>query len=130
MTPGQRVLDLRKERGLSQRELANLAQLPSAAYVSRYETGTRGMQPEMLKRVATVLGTTDSFILSGADTPAKTDSFTRHTFRINGRPRGRSMIQVYPETSDTIHYLSRAYGLTTPELMGQMVNHCLSCIEV
>lgn len=129
-TPGQRVLGLRIARGLSQKELATLAALPSAAYVSRYETGSRTMRPEMLQRVAAVLGTSEGFILSGSEEPERTETLNKMSLRIHGRPKGRNTIQVYPDTADVIHSLSRAYGLSTPELMEQLINHCLSCIEV
>lgn len=129
-TPGSRMRQLRKSRGLSQRDLAKLAALPSAGYVCRYETGAGDMQPEMLKRTAAVLGSSVQYILNGTDAPAKTDSLATAALRIHGRPKGRTTIQLYPETAETIHFLSRTYGLTTPELMEQLVDHCLRCLEV
>ena len=129
--PGRRVYQLRVARGLSQGDVAKMAGLPGRAYVSRYETGTRDMRPDLLKRMAAVLGTTVSYILTGEENPPHTtENLNQVKLVIKGRPKGRTTITVYPDTADTLHWLSRTYGLSTAELMEQLVDHCLKCIEL
>lgn len=129
-TPGSRMRQLRKSRGLSQRDLAKLAALPSHVYISRYETGSRDMQPEMLKRTAAVLGSTVTYLISGEEGSNPPKDLPTAKLRIHGRPKGRTTIQLYPETAETIRMLSRNYGLTTPELLEQLVDHCLRNLDV
>lgn len=129
--PGRRVYQLRVSRGLSQEDVAKMAGLPCRAYVSRYETGDRDMRPDLLQRMAAVLGTTVSYILTGEDEPQhKVEDLASAKLRIIGRPKGRTTIAVYPETADTLHWLSRIYGLSTAELMEQLLGHCLKCLEL
>lgn len=129
--PGRRVYQLRVSRGLSQEDVAKMAGLPCRAYVSRYETGDRDMRPDLLKRMAAVLGTTETYILTGETEPQHTtEDLNSVKLVIKGRPKGRTTITVYPDTADTLHWLSRTYGLPTAELMEQLVDHCLKCIEL
>ena len=129
--PGRRVYHLRVARGMSQEDVAKMAGLPCRAYVSRYETGNRDMRPELLKRMAAVLGTTVNYILTGEDEPRhQVENLSPATLKIVGRPKGRTTITLYPETSDTIHWLSRMYGITTAELMAQLMDHCLKCLDI
>ena len=130
-TMGGRIRRLRTEQGLSQEELAARVGGTGRAQISRIETGTRNADPDVLKRLAKVLGVTPSFLISGKDEPdqVKPDG-VRSTFRIHGRPKGRCTIQVYPGTSDTVHLLARKHGITTPELMEQIVDFALEHMEV
>jgi transcriptional regulator with XRE-family HTH domain len=61
---GERISILRKQKGLSQTELAKLVDI-SYAQIGRYET--KGAQPpaEILKKIADVLDTTTDFLISG-----------------------------------------------------------------
>ena len=130
-TFGGRVRRLRTEQGLSQEELAARVGGAGRAQISRIESGARKASPDVIKRLAAVLGVTDTYLISGTDTPAPVRENGRAgTFRINGRPKGRCTIQVYPGTSDTVHILARKHGLTVPELMEQIVDFCLQRLEV
>ena len=61
---GKRILELRKQKGLSQSELAEQAGV-SYAQIGRYET--KGSQPpaEVLKKIANALNTTSDFLMNG-----------------------------------------------------------------
>lgn len=129
--PGRRVYQLRVAKGMSQEHVARMAGLPCRAYVSRYETGERDMRPDLLKRMAAVLGTSVEYILTGEDEPQhKVENLSPKTLKIVGRPKGRTTISMYPETADTIHWLSRMYGLTTADLMVQLMDHCMACLDL
>lgn len=54
---GQRILELRKEKSLSQESLANLAEV-DRTYMTGVETGKRNISVEVLLRIITALGTT------------------------------------------------------------------------
>jgi len=62
---GQRIKELRKEKGMSQTELANLIGI-SYAQIGRYET--KGVQPpaEVLKNIADVLGVSPDYLIYGS----------------------------------------------------------------
>lgn len=65
MTVGKRIKKLRREKGLSQRELA----VPgvSYAYISRIEAGTRDPSLKALIKIAPKLDTTALFLLTGTE---------------------------------------------------------------
>lgn len=128
---GGRIRHLRTEQGLSQEELAARVGCTGRAQISRIETGTRNADPDAIKRMAKVLGVTPSFLISGKDEPGpvKPDG-VRSTFHIHGRPKGRCTVQVYPGTSDTVHFLARKHGITAPELMEQIVDFALEHMEI
>jgi transcriptional regulator with XRE-family HTH domain len=54
---GQRILELRKEKALSQESLANIAEV-DRTYMTGVETGKRNISVEVLLRIITALGTT------------------------------------------------------------------------
>ena len=64
-TLGQRLRALRRERGLSQTDLAGGA--VSASYVSLIESDRRTPEPPVVELLAERLGTTVDFLLSGRD---------------------------------------------------------------
>lgn len=69
---GDRIKDLRKQKNLSQSELAEMVGI-SYAQIGRYET--KGSQPpaETLKKIADTLGVSPDFLIYGtADDKAKT----------------------------------------------------------
>jgi transcriptional regulator with XRE-family HTH domain len=64
-TPGQRVRRLRRQIGLSQRQLVIGLDRCSYAYLSRIEAGTRTPSAHVLEQLATKLGTTALFLATG-----------------------------------------------------------------
>jgi transcriptional regulator with XRE-family HTH domain len=64
-TPGQRVRQLRRQLGLSQRQLVTGLDRCSYAYLSRIEAGTRTPSAHVLEQLATKLGTTALFLATG-----------------------------------------------------------------
>ncbi|MGE5690727.1 MAG: tetratricopeptide repeat protein [Pseudomonadota bacterium] len=64
-TVGERLRRLRRERGLSQRELASPG--VSYAYISRIEAGTRQPSVKALRKLARKLGVTAEFLETGSD---------------------------------------------------------------
>jgi transcriptional regulator with XRE-family HTH domain len=69
---GQRIIELRKKKNLSQTDLAQMVGL-SYAQIGRYET--KGSQPpaEALKKIAEALDTTVDYLVNG-DTDEKAKS--------------------------------------------------------
>jgi transcriptional regulator with XRE-family HTH domain len=65
-TIGLRVRRLRREAGLSQRELVDGLTRCSFAYLSRIEGGTRTPSPYVLEQLATRLGTTALYLATGS----------------------------------------------------------------
>lgn len=66
---GKRIRVLRYERGLTQQELADAAEV-NQGQVSRIEDGLRGATPPVLKRLADALGVTVSDITVNTDDEA------------------------------------------------------------
>ncbi len=53
---GNRILELRKDKGLSQEALANLAEV-DRTYMTGVETGKRNISVKVLLKIITALGT-------------------------------------------------------------------------
>ena len=70
---GARLRDVRLERGLTQRELADLCQLPHSA-VSQFETGARTPGFTRLVKLATALDVSIDYLAG------RTDRRTAHLF--------------------------------------------------
>lgn len=63
MTIGERIKELRTEKGYSLRELAELVHI-TASTLQRYENGViTNISPDMVNRLASALGTTGSWLL-------------------------------------------------------------------
>lgn len=65
---GKRLGEMRKKRGLTQRQLADKLNV-SHGRISLYETGDRSPDPEMLKRLADFLGCSTDYLLGRTDDP-------------------------------------------------------------
>lgn len=61
---GQRIADRRKTLGLTQEELAEKSNL-TTQFVSYAESGKRASRPENLMRIASVLGVSTDYLLTG-----------------------------------------------------------------
>lgn len=61
---GERILELLKKEGLSQKELAGMAGVTEAA-LSRYINNERQPKAEVLANIATALSTTSEYLLRG-----------------------------------------------------------------
>lgn len=71
MTIGERIKELRTEKGLSLRELAKSLNI-TAQTLQRYETGTiKNISPEMVNKLASALGTSASWLLGEHEQTAK-----------------------------------------------------------
>ena len=130
-TLGQRLRRLRTERGLSQEELARKAGIAARAQISSFEGGTRNPGPEALQSLANVLGVSLTYLISGTDEPepVPAPALGSHFF-IHGKPKGRHAIQMFSRDAETIRKLARQHGLTTPELMSQILEYCLRNMEI
>ena len=71
ITLGQRIRDLRQKRGLTQEQLAELADL-STPYVSHLERGTKKASLAVLVRLAECLSVTVDRLLTGNQETDKT----------------------------------------------------------
>ena len=61
---GQRIMERRKELGLTQEALGEMADL-TTQFVSYAESGRRGIRPENLMKLASVLGVSCDYLLTG-----------------------------------------------------------------
>lgn len=61
---GKRIMERRKKLGLTQEALAEKSDL-TTQFVSYAESGKRAMRPENLMKVASVLGVSTDYILTG-----------------------------------------------------------------
>ncbi|WP_084349553.1 aminotransferase class I/II-fold pyridoxal phosphate-dependent enzyme [Moraxella oblonga] len=77
-TQGERLKSLRKAKGLSAQALADLLNAHGASVsrgaIANWECGKNGINSNKLPAVAFVLGTTESYLLTGNTTPYHTDS--------------------------------------------------------
>ena len=72
---GQRLLRLRKERGLSQRQLAEPG--VTAVYICRIEKGERAPSVPVIRKLARKLGVSAEYLETGEEAPRPTlESFT------------------------------------------------------
>jgi transcriptional regulator with XRE-family HTH domain len=71
MQPGERIRAFRKEKGLTQREVADALGY-SDAFLSEIERGVSGASREFLKKLNEVFGISSDYILYG-DSPDQTD---------------------------------------------------------
>ena len=70
----ERIRELREERGLTQRELAEAIGIDRTA-IAKYETGASGAKSEMLEKLATFFGVSTDYLLgrTGIRSPAQDD---------------------------------------------------------
>ena len=61
---GQRILDRRKQLGLTQEALAEKAEV-TTQFVSYAESGKRAMRPENLLKISEALGVSADYLLTG-----------------------------------------------------------------
>ena len=61
---GKRILDRRKQLGLTQEALAEKAEVPTQ-FVSYAESGKRAMRPENLLKISEALGVSADYLLTG-----------------------------------------------------------------
>ena len=61
---GKRVMDRRKKLGLTQEALAEMSDL-TTQFVSYAESGQRAMRPENLMKIASALGVSTDYLLTG-----------------------------------------------------------------
>ena len=69
MTVGDRIKELRRDNGLTQKELAN-AMGVTASMIGQYETGIRTPKYETLERIAKALSVSVPMLM-GEDTTAR-----------------------------------------------------------
>lgn len=89
-TMGGRIKKLRRDRGLSQEELAGLLHLENKASVSSYETNRRGISGDLAIRLAEVLCSSVSYILNGDD---ETDDITFESIELLKKLRSDAVKQ-------------------------------------
>ena len=132
---GNRLRELRLEKGLSQSALSALTEdTGTRGQIAKYELGLRKPTAEALTSLAAVLGVTPRYLLlgeEGTEEPKLRDTTAprRDKFRVQGKPRGRTTIQIYPDNAATIRRLSLNYGLSTADLVSQLLDYCVRNLE-
>lgn len=61
---GQRIIERRKKLGITQEALAEISDV-TTQFVSYAESGKRAMRPENLLKIATALGVSTDYLLTG-----------------------------------------------------------------
>ena len=61
---GKRIMDRRKKMGRTQEQLAERSEV-TTQFVSYAESGKRGMRPENLMKIASALGVSTDYLLTG-----------------------------------------------------------------
>ena len=61
---GKRIMERRRKLGLTQEALAEMSDL-TTQFVSYAESGKRGIRPENLMKIASALGVSTDYILTG-----------------------------------------------------------------
>ena len=72
-TIGERLMLIRRRRGLTQRELAAMAQMAATA-LNRFENGLQSVYAERLATLARILGVSADYLLGLQDTAAPLDA--------------------------------------------------------
>lgn len=98
---GQRIKQLRIARGLTLQELAGKAKI-SAGYLSEIERGGPALSGEKLEALATALGTTADYLLTGS-----------------GAPEDSSTVQIPSGLAEAAELLDLSYAKTTRLLAGK-----------
>lgn len=68
MDIGKKIANLRKERGFTQKELADFLNISDKA-VSRWESGLGNPDTDLLPKIAKLFGVTTDYLLGGEETP-------------------------------------------------------------
>jgi transcriptional regulator with XRE-family HTH domain len=84
---GKRLAKVRESRGLTQQELADLAQM-SKSQLGRYETNKSDPSADAISRIAKALGISSDYLLGLSDSPtAQSSGFTPEETTFMGRFR-------------------------------------------
>lgn len=74
---GELLAELRKDKGLSQRELGHIIHV-SVGTISNYETGVHFPDVEKLINLADFFGVTTDYLLGRCESPVSPDVFSEH----------------------------------------------------
>src|SRR5260370_10464142 len=96
---GKRIAEVREERGLTQRQLADKAGL-SVTFLSEIENGKRNLSSGKLLRIADELGKSMDYLARG----------------VHAEPSPRLPVNVPPELSDAAEEQGCTYAQTRPLL--------------
>lgn len=115
---GEKIKNLRKEKSLTQEQLADLINIGRSA-LSLYEIEARQPDPETLKNIAKALNVSTDFLLGCTDTVVENISETERTYFIKDArlPDGILKIKMKPEWKDK--------GLT-PEKIERIIDQAIA----
>lgn len=115
---GEKIKNLRKEKGLTQEQLADLINIGRSA-LSLYEIESRQPDPETLKNIARALNVSTDFLLGCTDTIVEKISETEPIYLVKDEriPGGELRIKMKPEWKDK--------GLT-PEKIERIIDQALA----
>jgi transcriptional regulator with XRE-family HTH domain len=97
MNFGERLRFLRERRELSREEISKKLGIAYSTF-SKYETGKREPDYEILKKMAILFGVSSDYLLGLADSPLNTDS-------IKDLPKNAQM-----EIEDFVEFIKNKYG--------------------
>lgn len=115
---GEKIKNLRKEKGLTQEQLADLINIGRSA-LSLYEIEARQPDPETLKNIADTLNVSTDFLLGRTDTTVEKISETGPVYLVKDEriPGGELRIKMKPEW--------KGKGLT-PEKIERIIDQALA----
>ena len=113
-----------------------LSNVGCRSQVARFETETRNPSMEHICGLADALNVSPRYLLYGEEAPAPENTpfaepqLARKGLQIQGKPKGRTMIQIYPTTASAIRRIAANNGLTGAEVVDQFVRYGLANLEL
>lgn len=129
-TVGTRIKALRIERGWTQAQLADAMCGRSRCMIAKYEVGLALPPDDVLRILAEIFGVSVEFLRTGRELDDTKPAFAdTGRFRINGRPKQRCSVLLYPGTLNRVKVLSKRHGISVAEAMDQIVNYAIAHLE-
>lgn len=133
---GERVRSRRQEIGLSQRQLAEEAELTGVGNaIWRVENGQRRLSEDQVGRLAELLLCTADWLLTGQNPPEAIESPHRRSVPspkiiLRSRVNTKTQITVYADTAAALKETATQAGYTMAETTDVLVNFALKHLEI
>lgn len=125
-TVGSRLKGLRLAKGWTQQQTAEALGLCTRAALGKFERHECNPSPETLEALANLFEVPVAFLQTGVtEDPIIPEPIDPGKFRINGRPKGRAPVSVYPTTLARVKNLAKANGISVAEALDQIVEFAI-----
>jgi transcriptional regulator with XRE-family HTH domain len=125
---GTRIRNLRTARGWTQKQTADALGLCTKAAIGKFERNECGLSDETINGLSNLFGVTPDFLRMGNDSQRLPAPGVRR-FRIHGKPKERTGVQLYPTTVAKVKRLARENGISVAEAVDQIVDYAISSLE-